>query len=97
MSWCGALKPRLIVGAVSLSHYLGRVMIQTPYKFEAKFSDKELQKLGQFALRWSHIEHTVANCLRVLLGMQPKPATIMVFPLSLHDRMDRIGKLDKIL
>jgi hypothetical protein len=52
--------------------------------------------LGQFALRWSHIEHTVANCLRVLLDIDPKAATIMVFPLSLHDRMDRIGKFDKL-
>src|SRR5690349_9898437 len=71
-------------------------MIPSPYRFETKFSDQELQTLGRFALRWSTIEHTIANCLRVMLRMEPKPATVMVFPLSLYDRMDRIGKIDKM-
>ena len=70
-------------------------MIETPCRFEQNFSGDELRKIGQFTLRWSYIEHTVANCLRVLLSMESKPATVMVFPLSLHERMVRIGKLDE--
>src|SRR5262249_30322456 len=68
-------------------------MIKTPYHFEANLSDQELQKIGQFACRWALIEHTIGNCLRVMLAMEPEPATIMIFPLSLDLRMTRISKL----
>jgi hypothetical protein len=68
-------------------------MIKTPYHFEADLSDQEFQKIGQFACRWALIEHTIGNCLRVMLGMNPKHATIMIFPLSLDHRMTRIREL----
>jgi hypothetical protein len=68
-------------------------MIKTPYHFEADLSDQDFQKLGQFACRWAHIEHTIGNCLRVMREMEP--ATVMVFPLSLDLRMTRISKLAK--
>ena len=70
-------------------------MIKTPYHFEADLSDQDFQKIGQFACRWAHIEHTIANCLRVMLEMGPEPATIMIFPLSLDLRMSRIRELAK--
>jgi hypothetical protein len=70
-------------------------MIRTPYHFEANLSDQEFQKIGQFACRWALIEHTIGNCLRVMLEMGPEPATIMIFPLSLDLRMRRIRELAK--
>ena len=70
-------------------------MIKTPYHFEADLSDQEFQKIGQFACRWALIEHTIANCLRVMLGMEMEPATVMIFPLSLDLRMRRIRELAK--
>jgi len=68
-------------------------MIRTPYNFSANLSDQEFQKIGEFACCWAHIEHTVGNCLRRMLNMNPKEATIMVFPLSLDQRMTKIGQL----
>ena len=68
-------------------------MIKTPYHFEPNLSDQDFQKIGQFACRWAHIEHTIANCLRVMLGMEMEPATVMIFPLNLETRMTRISKL----
>src|SRR5262245_11768783 len=70
-------------------------MIKTPYHFEAGLSDQEFQKIGQFACRWAFIEHTIGNCLRVMLEMEMEPATIMIFPLNLETRMTRISKLAK--
>jgi|tagenome__1003787_1003787.scaffolds.fasta_scaffold20904849_2 hypothetical protein len=66
-------------------------MIDTPYGFEQKLSKDEFEKLGRFACRWSHIEHTVSNCLRRLLDMDPKIAQIMVFPLTLNAKMNAIS------
>lgn len=70
-------------------------MIPTPYKFEASFTREEFQKLGQFASRWAHIEHTIGNCLRRVLNMDAGHATIVVFPLGLEMRMQRIGEVMK--
>ena len=68
-------------------------MIKTPYHFEANLSDQEFQKIGQFACRWALIEHTIANCLREMLGMEMEEARGKVFYLTLHQRMERISKL----
>lgn len=70
-------------------------MIKTPYLFEPKFSDQEFMQIGRFAIRWSHIDHTIGNCLRRLLDMSPKHATVMIFPLSLDHRISHIEKLAK--
>ena len=70
-------------------------MIPTPYRFEANFSPQEFQKLGQFASRWAHIEHTIGNCLRRVLNMSQEHAAIIIFPLSLELRMQRIGEAIK--
>src|SRR4051794_11247706 len=72
-------------------------MIETPYKFEANFSPEEFQKFGQFAVRWSHIEHTIANCLRVMLNFDPKQASVMIYPLSLDTRMSRMAERIKLI
>ena len=71
-------------------------MIRTPYNFSANLSDQEFQKIGEFACCWAHIEHTVGNCLRRILDLGPKEATIMVFPLSLDQRMTKIEHLLKL-
>jgi hypothetical protein len=68
-------------------------MIKTPYGFEANLTDQDFQKIGQFACRWSHIEHTMANCLRRLLDLTPEEATIMAFSLSLDQRTSRMAEL----
>ena len=70
-------------------------MIPTPYRFEANFSPQEFQKLGQFASRWAHIEHTIGNCLRRVLNMSQEHAAIIIFPLSLELRMQRIWEAIK--
>ena len=70
-------------------------MIPTPYRFEANFSPQEFQKLGQFASRWAHIEHTIGNCLRRVLNMSQEHAAIIIFPLSLELRMQRVGEAIK--
>ena len=49
-------------------------------QIRAVFSAEEFQKIGQFASRWAHIEHTAANCLRRLLEFDPKQATVMIYP-----------------
>ena len=71
-------------------------MIATPYRFEANLTETDYQKIGQFALRWSTIEHTIGNCLRRLIDLDPKQASVIVFPLSLDLRMQRIELLSKI-
>jgi hypothetical protein len=71
-------------------------MIRTPYSFEANFSSEEFETFGKFAVRWSHIEHTIANCLRVLLRFDPKQASVMIYPLSLDTRMSRITEHIKL-
>jgi hypothetical protein len=67
-------------------------MIKTPYHFEADLSDQDFQKVGQFACRWALMEHTIANCLRVMLGMEMEEAREKVFSLTLHQRMEQISK-----
>jgi hypothetical protein len=76
-------------------HRRARV-IETPYRSEANLTDQEFKKIGQFAFRWSHMDHTVGNCLRRLLRLDPKQATVIIFPLSLNDRMSRIEQLAKL-
>ena len=84
-----ACKRRLVSELFSL----GADMIPTPYRFEAHFSAEEFCKIGQLASRWAHIEHTIGNCLRRILDMDPGHATIMVFSLNLDMRMTRIEEI----
>ena len=71
-------------------------MIPTPYRFEPEFSDQDFAKIGQLTLRWSLMDHTIGNCLRRLLDMSPKTATVLIFPLSLDHRMSHIGRFAEL-
>jgi hypothetical protein len=74
-----------------------RAMIPTPYNFEPNFTEQEFAKIGQFTLRWSHMDHTIGNCLRRLLDMSPKHATVLIFSLSLDHRVSHIDRLSKLV
>jgi hypothetical protein len=71
-------------------------MIPSPYRFERNISDQELAKLGILTLRWSHTEHILANCLRVMLRLSEKEGRVMVFPLHLEQRINRITEIAEI-
>jgi hypothetical protein len=71
-------------------------MLETPFRYEPTFTPEEFQKLGQLTLRWSHIEHIVGNCLRHMLRLSDEEAILIVFPMSLEQRMNRIHDLAKL-
>jgi len=68
-------------------------MIAVPYKFEPELSAQEFMKLGQLSIRWSHIEHILGMCLKRMLRLSDDEAIIVVFPLSLDQRLTRIRQL----
>jgi hypothetical protein len=43
-------------------------MIQSPFRYEANLTSADFEKLGRLSLRWSHTEHVIANCLKVMLA-----------------------------
>lgn len=53
-------------------------------------------KIGHLSVKWSHLEHIIGNCLKVILRLSDDEARIVVFPLSLEQRMVRIGELAEI-
>jgi hypothetical protein len=71
-------------------------MLETPFRFEPNFTTEEWQKLGQLMLRWSHTEHVIGNCLKVMLRLSDAEAVIMVFPLGLEQRIQRISDLSEL-
>lgn len=71
-------------------------MIGTPFYFEEQFTAEEFQKVGTLSLRWSHIDHIVGNCLKALLGITDEQARVMIFPLSLDNRLKAIAELSEI-
>lgn len=71
-------------------------MLDSPFRYEEWLTDADFQKLGQMSLRWSHIEHVIGNCLRVILRLSMPEATAIVFPLSLDRRLDKIKELSAI-
>ncbi|MHC2278246.1 hypothetical protein ACVME8_004857 [Bradyrhizobium diazoefficiens] len=71
-------------------------MIPTPYNFEPALTDAEYAKLGVLALRWSHIEHILGNCLKVILRLTDDEAVIVVFTLSADQRAEKIHQLSKL-
>lgn len=68
-------------------------MIPSPYRFDAELTDQEYAKIGVFALRWSLTEHIIGNCLKVLLRLTDEEAVVIVFPLGIEHRMNRIAEL----
>ena len=71
-------------------------MIASPFRFEPLISDQDLAKLGILSLRWSHIEHTLANCLKTMLRLSDDEAVVIVFPLNLEQRLNRIDEISQI-
>jgi hypothetical protein len=71
-------------------------MTPSAYTIDVKLSASEFQKIGRFACLWAGIEHSIGNCLRVILEMEPEQATVMVFPLNLDMRMARISELTRL-
>ncbi|MGX5801916.1 hypothetical protein ACWGS9_11780 [Bradyrhizobium sp. Arg314] len=72
-------------------------MIPTDFlRYEKVLASADFQKIGQLTLRWSLIEHTIGNCLRVLLRLTPEEAVPIVFKLSAADRRERIKELIKL-
>jgi hypothetical protein len=66
-------------------------MIPSPFRFEKDLTAEDFQKLGQLILRWSHMEHIVGHCLRLILGLTEEQATALIFPLNLEVRLQRIA------
>ncbi|PBB26127.1 MULTISPECIES: hypothetical protein [unclassified Mesorhizobium] len=69
-------------------------MIPTDFlRYEDVLAPADFQKIGQLTLRWSLIEHTIGNCLRVLLRLTPAESVPMVFKLAARERRERIREL----
>ena len=71
-------------------------MLDTPFRFEEELTSEEFQKLGQLSLRWSHTEHIIGNCLKVMLRLTDEEAVAMVFPLPLERRLNKIKELSEL-
>jgi hypothetical protein len=71
-------------------------MIPSPWRFEPDISDQDLAKLGILTLRWSHIEHTLGNCLKVMLRLTDDEAAKIIFPQRQEWRANKIAELIEI-
>ena len=71
-------------------------MLQSPFRFDTELSQEDFERLGRLSLRWSHIDHMIANCLKVLLGLDEDQARIIIFPLTSDLRLQRMDKLAKL-
>jgi len=71
-------------------------MIDTPFRFESELSPEDYQKIGVLSLRWSHIDHVIGNCLKVMLRLSDEEAIVAIFPLSTHQRLDHMKKVAKL-
>jgi hypothetical protein len=58
----------LIRGAANRTEQL-IPMISSPFWFEDKLTPEGYQKIGKLSLRWSHIDHLIANCPKKLLRL----------------------------
>jgi hypothetical protein len=71
-------------------------MIRSQFRFEANLTSEDYHKLGLLALRWSHIDHVAANCLKKMLRLTDQEAVIVVFPLPMEQRLSRMRELQKL-
>jgi hypothetical protein len=62
-------------------------MVECPFEYD--LTESELAKLGTLSLTWSHTEHMIGNCLKMVLNLSDDDAILMVFPLSLEHRLQR--------
>jgi hypothetical protein len=71
-------------------------MIPSPFRYEKNFTDKDYETLGRLSLRWSHIDHVIANCLKRLLRLNDDEAQAVVFQINADSRFDLILKLQEL-
>jgi hypothetical protein len=71
-------------------------MIASPFRFDEELSSQDYERLGRLSLRWSHIDHMIANCLKVILHLDDDQARIMIFPLTADLRLQRIEELTRL-
>ncbi len=68
-------------------------MLDSPFRFEKELSSEDFEFFGRLLLRVSHIEHMIANCLKLLLRLNDDEAVVMIFPLTTRNRLERIRKV----
>lgn len=66
-------------------------MIECPYEYA--LTDKELQKLAEMSLTWSHTEHLIGICLKRVWKLDDDEGTAIVFPLPLETRLKYLSEL----
>ena len=71
-------------------------MVESPFRYEEDFTEKDYETLGKLSLRWSHIDHVIANCLKRLLRLDDDEAQAVVFQIYADQRFDHILKLDEL-
>jgi hypothetical protein len=71
-------------------------MIASPFRFEANLTDGDYQKIGLLSLRWSHIDHMIAQSLKALLRLTDEQAVVVVFPLTADRRLTLIRELQEL-
>ena len=71
-------------------------MLEPPFRFEPSLAPDDFQAIGRLAVKWSHIENIIGNCLKALLHLTDDEAVIVVFPLSTELRLKEIQQLVKV-
>jgi hypothetical protein len=72
-------------------------MIEAPFDYESGLSANDFRKIGELSLRWSHTEHVIANCLKVMLRLSDSEAKLVVFPWSMDQRLSRLKELSEVV
>jgi hypothetical protein len=71
-------------------------MLEPPFRFEPSLAPDDFQAIGRLAVKWSHLEFIIGNCLKALLHLTDDEAVIVVFPLSTEVRLQKIQQLVKV-
>ncbi len=71
-------------------------MISIPYRLEPELTPTEFQKIGQLAIRWSHIDQVIGHCLKAVLRLTGDEAIIIIFPLGTDARLNKISELNDV-
>jgi hypothetical protein len=66
-------------------------MIDPPFEYD--LSEKELQKLGEMSLIWSHTGQMIGNALMTLLRLSGDEGRVMVFSLRMDQRLRRLYEI----
>jgi hypothetical protein len=71
-------------------------MIPIPWRLEPNLTPEDFQKIGQLAVRWSHTDHLIGNCLKTILRLSDDEAMVIVFPMNTEARLNRITELNDV-